>query len=125
MVNTIHIGFLHPSQELTSIRTQTLHIPTLTFGVQGVESQRRLTAAGNTGHNGYLLLGNVQGDVFQIVRARTDNIDGTGRHRYKLSAYELLAELLNQQTGLYIGGVRETLVQNGNPNGCANQNVAG
>ena len=66
----IDVGPLHSADELPCIGGQRLHVAALPFGVQGVESQRRLARAGESGYDYEFVARNLQIHVFQIVGPR-------------------------------------------------------
>ena len=70
-LDIVHIRLLHLTQELTGIRGQALHIPTLTFGINGVKSQAGLAGAGQAGKHHQLVPGNLYINILQVVLAGT------------------------------------------------------
>ena len=58
-LDIVHIRLLHLTQELAGVRGQALHIPALTFGINGVKSQAGLTGAGQAGKHHQLVPGNL------------------------------------------------------------------
>jgi hypothetical protein len=72
-------------QELAGVRRQALHVAALSLGVDGVEGQARFSGTGKTGHDHELVLGNVDGDVLQVVRAGAADADDVRRSRFSAS----------------------------------------
>ena len=72
----IHVGTFHVTQKITGIGVKRLHIATLAFGKDGVESERRLSAAAETCDYGQAFMGNRHVHILQIVYARPlyDNV---------------------------------------------------
>ena len=62
--NLIDIGTLQISQEITGIRRKGFDIPTLSFGKNRVERQRRLAASAQSRNNGKTVTGNFRIDIF-------------------------------------------------------------
>src|SRR5581483_8860426 len=67
---------LHHRQELPRVGRQRLDVAPLPFGVEGVEGQAGLARAGQAGDDDQLVARQVQRDVFEVVRARTADMDG-------------------------------------------------
>ena len=66
----IHIRLFHALQKLPRVRRQRFHVAPLAFGVHGVEDQRRLAGAGDTGDHRQLIVRNRERDVLEIVDSR-------------------------------------------------------
>ena len=75
-LDAVDVRLVHHGQKLARVGRQRLHVPTLTFGVQGVEGQGRLARPGQPGEHDQLLPGQIQVDALQIVGARTAHADG-------------------------------------------------
>ena len=73
--DALHIGLVETAHELPRIRTQALHITALTFSIQGVERQGRLTRTREAGDDHQLVLRNLQTDAFQVVDLRVADGD--------------------------------------------------
>jgi hypothetical protein len=69
--NGVVLGLLHLAQELPRVGGERLDIAPLSLGVQGVEGQRGLSGARDSGHHHQLLLGNRDLDRLEIVFAGT------------------------------------------------------
>jgi hypothetical protein len=70
----IYVGLLHEAQELPSIGGEGFHVPTLAFGIDGVESQGGFARTGEAGDDHQLLTGEFQIDVLEVVLpGTTDN----------------------------------------------------
>ncbi len=63
----VHVRSFHIADELPGVGAEAFHIASLPFGVDGVESQRRFTAAADTGDHDQLIFGDADVDVLQIV----------------------------------------------------------
>ena len=66
----LHLGLLEDAHEVLGVRRQGVHVPPLAFGVDRIERQRGLSAAGKARHDDELPAGEVHVDVLQIVRLR-------------------------------------------------------
>ena len=71
----VHIGALDLVQELARVGGKRLHVTPLAFGVDGVEGQRRLAGAGESGDDGELVARNSDMDVAQVMLARATHGD--------------------------------------------------
>ena len=71
----VHIRFFHQLQELARIRGKGFHIAPLAFGVEGVEGEGGFARTGQSGDDDQLVARDVETDVFQVVGARTANLD--------------------------------------------------
>ena len=74
--NQVHIGLVHQLQKLTRVGGQAFHIAALPLGIKSVKRQAGLARAAQTRDDHQLVARYVQVDVFQVVRARTSNVDG-------------------------------------------------
>ena len=66
-LDIVHVRLVHLSQEHPGIGGQTLHIPPLTLGVNGVKRQGGFSAAGYAGHHHQLVPGDGDVDIFQVI----------------------------------------------------------
>ena len=66
-LDILDIGLLHLPEELTGVTGQTLDITALTFGENGVESQRRLAAARQPRENDETVARQDEVDILEIV----------------------------------------------------------
>ena len=73
--NLVDLGLFHLPEELPRVRRQALDVTPLTFGVQGVERQRRLAAARHAGEHRERVLRNAEIDVLEIVLTRAGHDD--------------------------------------------------
>ena len=62
--NLVHIRTLHSPQEVSGVCREGFDIPPLSFGKQGIESQRRLAAATQTGYYRQAVARNLHINVF-------------------------------------------------------------
>ena len=65
--NLIHIGTLHSSQEIAGVCRESLDIPALALGKDGIESQRRLSASAQASDNRQAIARDIDIYIFQIV----------------------------------------------------------
>jgi len=77
-VDLVDVRAVHPLQKLAGIGGKRLDIPALSFGVEGIEGQARFTRTRNSGDHHQLVAGDGHGNIFQIMGARPDNLDGVG-----------------------------------------------
>ena len=66
----IHVGPLDLVEELACVGRERLHVAALALGVDGVEGQRALARAGESGDHRERVAGDADVDVVQIVLAR-------------------------------------------------------
>gem|GEM_PF-2512595 len=72
--NRLHVRLFHLLQELPGVGGKGLHVPALSFGVQGVERQRRFPRTGHTGNHDQPVPRKSQVDPLQVVlRSSADN----------------------------------------------------
>ncbi len=72
-VDLVDVRLLHLAQELPRVRRQALDVAPLALGVDGVEREAGLAAAGQTGDDGQPVAGHLDRDVLEIVFAGTAN----------------------------------------------------
>ena len=65
--DTFHIRLLHLSQELSRIGGQGFHIASLSFRIDRIECQGRLTGTGHTGQYHQFVSGDIYVNIFQIM----------------------------------------------------------
>jgi hypothetical protein len=88
-VDLVHIGFFDALQELTRIGRKRFDIAALSLGINRVEGQRTFARARDAADHRQLAVGNLAGNVFQVVRPRTadDNSiiqrEGTGKKTFR------------------------------------------
>ena len=70
-VDVVHVRLVHLPEELPRVARQRLDIAALSLGVNGVERQRGLARAGQTGEHHQLVARYLNVNVFQIVLSRT------------------------------------------------------
>ena len=66
-VDIVHIRLVHLAQKHPGVAGQTLHIPALSFGVNGVKGQRAFAAAGQPRQHHQLVPGNGHVDVLEVI----------------------------------------------------------
>ena len=66
-VDAVHVRLLHLVQELPGIGAEALHVAALPLGIERVESQAGLAAAGKAGDHHQLVPGQDQVDVLEVV----------------------------------------------------------
>ena len=79
-LDLVHRRFVHAVQKLPRIGAESLDIPALAFGVQGVKHQTRFAGAAGPGHHGQLTGADVQIDVFEVVLTGAANANKTLGH---------------------------------------------
>ena len=70
--NLIYIGALHCSHKLTGIRRESLHITTLSLGIDSIESQRRFSTTRQSRNDCQAVTRYRYIYIFQIVLPRTE-----------------------------------------------------
>jgi hypothetical protein len=75
-VDHVHIRLLYPLKKLPRIRRKRLHIPPLSLGIDRVEGQRTLPRTRHAADHRQLSMGNLAGDVLQVVSPRAADDDG-------------------------------------------------
>ena len=68
--DALDVGFLHQAQELAGVRGEALDVAALALGVDGVEGQGALAAAGHAGDHHELVAGEFHRDVLEVVGLR-------------------------------------------------------
>ena len=84
-VDGVDVRFAPLFQELSSVRRERLDIASLSFGVDGIEGQRRLTRARQAGEHDQLVARDFHVDVLEVVLARAfddDLLHGRNAGRY-------------------------------------------
>ena len=74
-VDLVGVGLPHPLEELPGVGRERFDIPPLPFGVDGVERQRRLPGAADSGDDDQLPGGQRQVDVLEVVGAGAPDDD--------------------------------------------------
>ncbi len=74
-LDRVHVRLVHLAEELTRVGGQRLYVATLSLGVDRVEGEARLARAGQTGDHHQGVPGQLQGDVLQVVLARSADDD--------------------------------------------------
>ena len=80
-LDVVHVGLVHAAQELAGVGGQGLHVPSLTFGVNGVEGQGAFAGAGDAGDDHQLVPGNGDLYVLEVVLPGSLDVDKVLRHR--------------------------------------------
>ena len=70
-VDAVHVGTFHIADEVACVSRESLHIATLAFSIDSVESKRRLAAAAQTGEDNQLVAWQVDVYILQVVFAGT------------------------------------------------------
>ena len=73
-------GLVHLPEELAGVAGQRFDVATLTFGVEGVERQGRLSRPRDPAQNDEALLRNTNGNVLEIVLPGAPHHDAVGLH---------------------------------------------
>ena len=79
-VDLVDVGLLHLAQELARVGRQRLDVAALTLGVDGVEGEARLAAAGQPGDHDQPIARHLHVEVLEVVLAGTANDDLVGGH---------------------------------------------
>jgi hypothetical protein len=67
VLDPVHVRTVEPLQEHAGVRGERLDVPPLPLREEGVERERRLARAGDAGDDGEPVVGDVDGDVLQVV----------------------------------------------------------
>src|SRR5690606_22090882 len=81
-LDVVDVGLVHHAQELARIRRQRLDVAALALRVDRVEGQRGLARARQAGDHDQAVAGQVEADVFQVVRTCSADADEVQRHRW-------------------------------------------
>ena len=73
-------GLFHLAEKLARVARKRLDVAPLTLGVEGIEGQRRLARTGDPAENDELFLGDLDGDVFQVVLTSAADDDAIRFH---------------------------------------------
>jgi len=76
----VDVGLLHLLEELAGVGGERLHVPPLPLGVDRVEGERRFPGARDPGDHDEPVAGDLDVDVFQIVRAGAAHDDPVESH---------------------------------------------
>ena len=68
-LDVVNVGFVHLPEELPCIGRKGLDVAPLTFGVDGVERERRLAGSGKPSEDYESISWNLQTDILEIVLA--------------------------------------------------------
>ena len=74
-LDPVDIGFLELLDKLTGVRRHAVEESALPFGEEDVECERRLAAATEPRHDDHLIAGDLDGDVLEVVLARSVDLD--------------------------------------------------
>ena len=74
-LDPVDLGAVHPVEELAGVGREGLDVAALTFGIKGIEDQRRLAAARDPGYHDQLAGRDVEVEILQIVLASPANPD--------------------------------------------------
>ena len=74
-VDLVDVGLLHLAEELPGVRAETLDVPALALGIDGVEGQAGLAAPAQPGDDDQPVTGERHGDVLEVVLARSADDD--------------------------------------------------
>ena len=82
-LDEVDVRLVHLTQELPRVRGKRLDVAALTLGEDGVEGQTRLAGSGQSGEDDQRIPRQIEGDVPQVVLARTpdDETVSHGAHR--------------------------------------------
>ena len=82
-LDEVDVGLVHLAEELPGVRRQRLDVAALALGVDGVERQRRLARAGETGEHDQPIAGQHEVDVAEVVLARPADDDRVAHCRQR------------------------------------------
>ena len=74
-LDRVHVGLVHLAQELAGVGRQRLDVAALALGVDRVEGKARLTGPGEPGDDDQGVARQLEGDVLEVVLARTRDAD--------------------------------------------------
>jgi len=79
-IDLIDLGLFHAFEELAGVGGEGFDVAALAFSVDGVERERGFAGAGNAGDDGEFVVGDGEGEVFEVAEARAsdDDFAGTG-----------------------------------------------
>ncbi len=75
----VHARLVHPVEELPHVRAERFDVTALAFGVNGFESETRLSAPARTGNDGQFAERKIDIYALEIVLARPANLHATHR----------------------------------------------
>jgi len=76
----VDVGLLHLLEELARVGRERLDVPALSFRVDGVEGQRRLSRTGQTGNDDQLVAREIDVDILEVVNAGAAHRDPVVPH---------------------------------------------
>ena len=74
-LDEVDVGLFHLTKELARVRRERLDVAALTFGIDGVERERRLPRSRKPGDHDHLVPRDADVDVLEVVLARTFDVD--------------------------------------------------
>ena len=77
----VHTRLVHAVEELSHVRAEGFDVTALPFGVNGLESETRLSAAARAGDDRQFAKRKIDIDVFEIILARAANLNEVSRGR--------------------------------------------
>ncbi len=84
----VGLGLVHLAEKLACVGRQALHIAPLTFGIEGVERQRRLAAAAQSGYDHKLVARDLHIDTFEVIDAHSFCYDAGTHLDFKILTYK-------------------------------------
>ncbi len=75
-VDLVHVGLFDALQKLAGVGGERLDVTALSLGVDGVEGQRGFARTGDAADDRQLAVGNLAGDVLQVMGPRAADDDG-------------------------------------------------
>jgi hypothetical protein len=73
--NVVDSRFVHAIEELAHVRTEGFDVTALPFGIDSIESERRLSAPAGAGDNAQLSKRKIEIDAFEVILARTPDFN--------------------------------------------------
>ena len=74
--NAVGERFIHPLEELAGVGTESLHIPPLSLGVNGIEREARFAAAAGSSNDNELPNGKLKVNSLEVVLSGSAEPDG-------------------------------------------------
>src|SRR6185369_8958032 len=109
-LDAFHVGLVHAVEELARVGGKTFDVAALTFSIEDVERQRRLSRTADAGDDGERVQRNIKIEILEIVLSGAADANGFFAHDFTLDQPVLFAQdaakarAVNQIEGfLFIG----------------------
>ena len=80
-LNVVHVGLVHPAQELAGVGGEGFDVTPLPLGIDGVKGQRAFAGAGYAGDDHQLIPGDGYFYILEVMLAGTLNVDKILGHK--------------------------------------------